>query len=663
MPKKTIQNIALGLSILIVICLSYALRINKTGFFLDDWYIIGTYRAFGVSRFIEYFQGDRPLLSYIYLIFMPIFKDSILGWQIFALISKWLSALVLWWLLNLVMPMRRLFNYGVALIFAIFPGFQFHNFVIMYSQTYMLFVVYLLSFVFMVKAIQSPKRYIIYTLLAVLCQFIGLVPMEYFYGLDFARPVILFLLIPPSSFWKRLGSTLKTYWPYALVFFGFTFYRVFNANNFGYKIGLLEQLKVAPKDTILNLFVNIFQTLFEACLKVWYQAGRILMFDFGRNAFILSIFSAVLLFIFLLILRIHKNSPKEPISGYFIFFGLFLILAAMAPFIAAGFEITLDFPTNRFMLPLSIGASFFIIALIDWSLRTEKQKIFLLSTLASLSIGSNFLVATEYANAWKLQTNFFSQLVWRAPQLKPNTALLTPVFPFSQYFSGLSLTAPLNAIYAPNHQGNPLPYYIIQTASLERTPDMDFSANKTLKASGRSLTFEGNSSDTVALYMPTKGCLQVISPDLDPAAFAEDRYAENWREIIPLSNLSRIEVNPSEPVRLPAKYFGEVSTETWCYYFQKAESANQQGNWPETARLYAEVNEKNLKPDSPADYLPFIKAILMAGKPTAALEISTSLRDLDSFTRTNLCQIWSTQKPEIIESISGPWRLWQCEGK
>src|SRR5450830_1183087 len=163
MPKKNIQNIALGLSILVVTCLSYALRINKTGFFLDDWYIIGTYRAFGVSRFIEYFQGDRPLLSYVYLIFMPIFKDSILGWQIFALIAKWLSALALWWLLNLAMPLRRFFNYAVALIFAIFPGFQFQNYVIMYSQTYMLFVVYLLSFVFMVKAIQSPKRYILYT--------------------------------------------------------------------------------------------------------------------------------------------------------------------------------------------------------------------------------------------------------------------------------------------------------------------------------------------------------------------------------------------------------------------------------------------------------------------------------------------------------------------
>jgi len=657
------RNLTLALGLLIVSGLSYGLLANKMGFFLDDWYIIGTYRAFGVSRFIEYFQGDRPLLSYVYLIFMPIFKDSIFGWQIFALIAKWLSALALWWLLNLTMPLRRFFNYAVALIFAIFPGFQFHNYVIMYSQTYVLFVVYLLSFVFMVKAIQSPKRYILYILLAVICQFIGLVPMEYFYGLEFARPVLLFLLIPPASFWKRLRLTLKTYWPYAWVFFGFTFFRIFNANNFGYKIGLLEQLKSAPKDTILNLLVNTSQTLFETCLKVWYQAGRILMFEFGRNAFLLSVLSAILLFIFLLIIKLHKTDLKKPISGYFIFFGLFLILAAMAPFIAAGFKITLEFPSNRFMLPLSIGASIFSVSLIDWSLRTEKQKLFLLSILACLSIGSNFLVAQEYANAWQAQTNFFSQLVWRAPQLKPNTALLTPVFPFSQYFSGLSLTAPLNAIYAPDHRGNPLPYYIIQTASDERTPNMDFSVNKPLEASGRSLTFKGNTSETIALYMPSHGCLQVLSPDLNPAAFAEDRYAENWSEIIPLSNLTRIEATTTEPAQLPAKYFGKVSTDNWCYYFQKAESANQQSNWAETTRLWEEVEKKGLKPDSPADYLPFIKAILMAGNPTAALEISTSLNDLDSFTRTNLCQIWSTQKPEIIKSISGPWHLWQCEGK
>ncbi|HSN95326.1 MAG TPA: hypothetical protein VLR89_09745, partial [Anaerolineaceae bacterium] len=100
-------NFTLALSLLIVTGLSYGLLAKKMGFFLDDWYIIGTYRAFGVSRFIEYFQGDRPLLSYVYLIFMPIFKDSILGWQIFALIAKWLSALTLWWLLDLTLPSRR----------------------------------------------------------------------------------------------------------------------------------------------------------------------------------------------------------------------------------------------------------------------------------------------------------------------------------------------------------------------------------------------------------------------------------------------------------------------------------------------------------------------------------------------------------------------------
>ena len=373
---------------------------------------------------------------------MPIFKDSILGWQIFALIAKWLSALVLWCLLNLTIPTHRFFNYSVALLFAIFPGFKFHNFVIMYSQTYMLFVVYLLSFVFMVKAIQSPKRYILYTLLAVICQFIGLVPMEYFYGLEFARPVLLFLLMASASFWKRLGSMLKAYWPYALVFFGFTFFRIFNASDFGYKIGLLEQLKSAPKETILTLFINIFKTLLDTCLKVWYEAARILMLESGRNAFILSALSALFLFIFLLLTKIYKAGPKKHVSWQFIILGLFLILAAMAPFVAAGFTINLDFPNNRFMLPLSIGASFFIISLLDWSIRTEKQKAFLLSILVCLSIGANYLVATEYANAWKAQTNFFTQLVWRAPQIKTQYRTSYTAFPVFQllfwFFSHLT---------------------------------------------------------------------------------------------------------------------------------------------------------------------------------------------------------------------------------
>lgn len=664
MTKNRVVNLLLGLSILAAVVLSYALRIHKTGFFLDDWYIIGTYRAFGASRFVEYFSGDRPYLAYLYQIFMPIFRDSIPGWQIFALVTKYLSALVFWRLLSVALPGRNAFNYAAALLFAVYPGFQFHNFVIMYSQTYLLFAVYLLSYLFMIKAIRLPERAWVYTIPAILCQFIGIVPMEYFYGLELARPVVLFCLFEGLTTKDRFKSALRAYWPYTVVFLGFTFFRIVNSSKFGYPIGILSQLKDAPQQTILSIFLKAAQTLFEACINLWYQAGQILLYAFGRETFILTLLSAVaFLAFFFFITKIQKADSRGTGSGSLIFLGLFLILVAMTPFIAAGFKITLEFPNNRFMLALSIGASIFSVALLDWALRTQNQKIFLMSVLVSLSIGSNFAVTRAYEKVWRAQTDFFRQLVWRAPQIKPNTALLTPEFPFAQYFSGFSLTAPLNAIYAPERKGNPLPYYIIQTASDERTANMDFSAGKPLRAAARSLNFEGNTSDTLALYMPPRGCLQVLAPDFDPAAFKDEETSDYWQEIIPLSNLNRIETDPATPAELPARYFGTVSTNTWCYYFQKAELANQRGDWKESARLYALTIEKELKPDTAADYLPFIRAILKAGNPAAALEISISLKDLDTFTKSSLCQIWSSQKSEFLASISSSMKLWECETK
>ncbi|MBA4384145.1 MAG: hypothetical protein C0410_05365 [Anaerolinea sp.] len=175
--------------------LSYGLLIPWLGFYLDDWYIILFQKYFSAENFQLFFKEDRPLFGYVYQVFVPIFKDSRIGWQLFAVFSHALAAVCFWFLLRKVMPQRRKLAAVGALFFAVYPGFQFHWFSVMYSQVYMLFAVYFLSFILMIEGARREKGRIWFTMGAMVCQFIGIAPQESFFGLELIRPIVLLVVM------------------------------------------------------------------------------------------------------------------------------------------------------------------------------------------------------------------------------------------------------------------------------------------------------------------------------------------------------------------------------------------------------------------------------------------------------------------------------------
>jgi hypothetical protein len=676
MPKTLksnnwLQNLTLALGLLIISGLSYGILANKMGYFLDDWYIVSTYRIFGISGFIEYFRGDRPLLSYVYLVFMPLFRDSIMAWQVFAIFSKWLSALVFWILLKMLLPNNKLFTYATAMLFGIYPGFKFHYFVIMYSQTYFLMAVYFASYIFMLLSFRQGKSHLVFISLALICQFIGIAPMEYFYGLELIRPILIFLVLSSigQSFGKRASKALKTWLPYGFVFLAFTAFRVLSSRLFSYKFNLLKDLQSNPLGTLLQLGLILLRGVVDSCIKVWISFAELLNTAEGLRATILrtGLVAVAFLLTYLLfsLARKGKTSPETRTSGWLVCFGLACVLAAIVPFVIAGFGVSLDFPNNRFMLPLSVGACIFVVALVDQLFRTQTQKQVVLALLVGFSVGVNYLTAREYKQSWEKQKDFFAQMTWRMPQIKPGTNLVTTILPFAQYFSGTSLTAPLNLIYAPENHNNPIPYQIVLAATNERTQLPDLVPNKAINSRLRAFIFKGNTSDMLVLHAPEKGCLRVLSPNSDTSVFSDDQYFQLWKELIPLSNPSRIITNASK-ISLPAQYFGAIDEGTWCYFFEKAELANQDQDWNTTISLYSQAQTLNLEPELKSEYLPFIRAFVENGNIETALNISEVLEDPDQWTRTQLCSYWINQTPQLSSSplkdrASNLIKTWHCE--
>ena len=58
----------------------------------------------------------------------------------------------------------------------------------------------------------------------------------------------------------------------------------------------------------------------------------------------------------------------------------------------------------------------------------------------------------------------------------------------------------------------------------------------------------------------------------------------------------------------PAQAFGLELPHAWCYYYQKADLARQQGDWPQVAELGNEAQKLGLHPNDQIEWMPFLQA-------------------------------------------------------
>lgn len=640
-------RIPFPVTILGVCVLTYGLLFAWQGFYLDDWYIVYFNEHFGAGEFLQFFKNDRPFFAYVYMVFVPIFKDSRIGWQLFALFTRFLASLSFWWLLIKLIPNHRRLISIATLLFTVYPGFQFHWFAVMYSQLYVLMSFYFLSYVFMIKAVKEPKFKIWFTLAGILCVVIGVFPMEYFYGLEIVRPLILWAA--RSDFKElprvRLGKTLLTWVPYLAVVTGFTVFRVMSNQSYSYEIKILQDFKNSPLDTIFALVGRAFWSVFDALVNVWVNLSTIFKRDLLTSA---SIAMLVLIAVGYIITRAvmakyaSDTDKKENILPHLMIIGLIAVVCGLIPYMAASYEVSLEFPYNRFLIALSPGACLFLTGFIEWIIRTKKQKAIVLGLLIGLSMGSQFLAARGFMIFWKQQTDFFWQLSWRAPALKENTALVTAELPFSKYFSGGSLTAPLNLIYGSDNQTKQLSQIMLLVSSPQKEAIAAFKPDQPIHYSFRSLDFSGNTSSMIVFYQPTKGCLRILS-DLDSKnEFVIGNYYTFWSDAIPLSNLDQIDIESEDKVTLSRQLFGKENIDQWCYFYEKAGLANQKEKWEQTVKLYQQAHEKGYYPITNQEWIPLIQAYLNLNQTQPALEIIKGLDPVDRYQNASICKVLRT---------------------
>jgi len=635
--------------------LAYGLLIPQLGFYWDELPMIWIRYQLGAEAMMRYFSSNRPVWGLLYQITTHILPAIPVYWQIFALLWRWLGAVVMYAIVMKLWKDKPQSALGVALLFLVYPGFNQHWTSYLYGHFYIVLFFFLCSLLCMLLAIESPQRYWAWTIAGMLFSALNLWMMEYFYVLELARVGVILVALHDKQLTlrERFVRTLKLWLPYLGVFALSVLYRLFVFNNQVYGMGLTSQLKSAPVATIKTLVQGVLLSLRLVLKDAWLQ-----MFDLPGVASIHSVLNTYYLVIVVVILitaaglliiqRDEKNLVRQNLwdAAWIIGLGLLAVLLAGGPFLLIGFQLSLQWPASRFTLPFMFGVSLIyggLIGAIPW----EKLRIVLLVSLISLAAGKQYLNAHDYQQDWVTQKDLFWQMTWRAPGIKPDTLVLLNEGSLN-YYADNSLGAVLNWIYAPDNHSQHVEYVLFYPKTRLRNELPELKTGIPISYDYLAAQFNGNTSQTLAMYYAPPGCLRILDSDI-----------EHLNRLIPETSLMRFASSISDlglivqkpQAQMPAIY-GPEPEHDFCYYFERADLARQFKDWNAVMKYGETALAMKDHPFDPAEQFVFIEGFAHVGDWTRAINLSQKTYDYSpQLVSPMLCRLWRRIGAETAASL------------
>ncbi len=272
--------------------------------------------------------------------------------------------------------------------------------------------------------------------------------------------------------------------------------------------------------------------------------------------------------------------------------------------------------------------------LAGWLSQKSTQRAVFLAVFLALGVAFQVQNTAKYKLNWDAQRDYYNQLLWRAPNLTPGTAILGNKVPFglsAEYSAGFAL----NTIYAPDEDTN-LPFWFYSAISDRGGSIPDYVEGIPLKFELRELKYESTTSKGLVVnYKYGESCLRVMTtaeknfPNLD----------DNERELLAISHLDQI-ITGAEDRSLPRELFGPELPHTWCYTFQKADLARQMGDWDTVLELYRQAVESDLSPRNGTEFVPIIQALAHTGSWDEAKKLTNQGLELTGSADQYFCDVW-----------------------
>ena len=594
--------------------------LTQLGYYWDDWEVVYLTRLANPAILEGYFFFDRPL-AWPYPIFASLLGAQPFAWHLLTLLLRWAGTLCFYQALLVLWPGRRSALQWVSLLVLVAPAFLQQSISTAFSRHFTAYLLCGLSFYFTALAVRTRHKKLFW-MLAWLTGAAQIFTIEYFAGLELARPVFIWMLLEPAPFSQKLKRTAQFWLPFLAVFLVFGWWRVayypslLSTQQFASRARFVTGLMKNPLQTIMGLLVSIW-------LDSWYlvsQSWLSLITDSEKiDLLASSVWFALGLGAVLGLLAVFFNRADDDQPDGFgkqaFWLGLAGLLAGGVPVWMIGRRASAagNFD-SRFAIGMLLGAVLLMVSLV-WTLVLPRWRGWVLAFMLALGIFSQVYVVNTYRREWSNELDYFWQLSWRVPNLKPDTAVLGGYVP-SPMLPDYDASFSLALLYSGQNTGTRLPYWYF---TWDGMGDVKLKDGAQADVNFRNLKYAGFIGKSVMIFhQPPPGCLRVADSFYsgDPILGAQNNF-------LPYSNLNQIETESSH-VPDPA-IFGNEPPHGWCYYYQKADLSRQLGQWGKVLQLYKQAAALGYSPSQGGEYLPLLEAYAQNGQWQPAYQLTKKI--------------------------------------
>lgn len=645
---KKMNNHPLGYIFLLILvgATSYLYQMTQMGFYWDDWQAVFLGHINNPQITAEYFSYDRPFSAWTYDILFPWLPMNAALWQGLSFLLRLGAIVLLVEALLQLWPNRKWQIRWVGLILFVYPAFTMQPVAVAFSQHFTTFFLFALSLLFTGLSLNYRSRFWIFLPLALVAAAGHLFTMEYFLGLEAIRVIYIYFLVSKKERkWQQaLRQSLLIWLPYLIMLVLYLFWRlaIYPSQIQGSLPNdpvILKQLFLEPGNNLLVLLTRITKDSIYLMVNSWVNTIAIEDIDFRAKATLFSwgvgLVLAVIAACWLMISS--KNQSDEPILDRFYSQGIVLGIGSIVfgglPVWLIARQITEGKWSDRFSLAPMIGAVLIIVIVIDWLIRTNRQKQVLLAILLAMSVAFQIRNVNKYRLDWDIQRNFYWQLYWRIPAIEPGTAFFAPNIP-SGKIADYAAAYGINIMYADENLNAATPYWFF-TQRDEGSSFAKLEPGHEIKYRLRSIQFSGTTSNAIALYYQSSSrCLKILDPIYQADPFLKTVYPAFFN----LTNYSQI-ISPATDQKPDENIFGKEPAHEWCYYFQKADLARQNQQWQDVIDLMGEAFRLNHQPAAASEFLPLLEAYLYLNNWDQALATANQMIVISEEIKPAICSL------------------------
>ncbi len=629
-----------------IAALTYLPSALRLTYYRDDWYYAYDALVGPAGVFRALFASDRPARGPFFEIYYALFGMSPLPYHLMMYAWRLVGGFGVVWLFSLLWPGRRQAGLAAGLLFTLYPGFTWWVAGIEYQPMVASAALMVWSLCFTLQGLRARTSIgrTAWVVAAIVSGWIYLALVEYAAGIEVMRFLVLYLSIQPNAIRgvaSRLVAALRRWLIYLAIPAGFFIWRflIFSSQRKATNLGLqLGGLITDPIQTGLHWLSDFVLSLINVTLGAWVIPLMSTLFSNPLRDVMLGLLLAILAAIlgwFLL------ASPNDGTGGVMeargsiqaMWLGGAGLVVGIIPVVVANREIT--FPNfSHYALPASLGFALLVAGLASLISDPRVRGLALGAAVLVCAITHQGLGANA-AGEERTISGFWQQMAWRAPSLAPGTTLLA-YYPSLNYGDDTDIVwGPADYIYYASRQAT-LPVRVPISALTVDNQSMNdiLLGHDSQESPYRAHTMTLNYNQVLILIQPAAdACVHVIDGRWPVLSVGDDPALQL------LAPASRIDgVNPlPDPATPPAFLFGPEPAHGWCYFFEKASLAGQQGNWSEVAALGVEAAKLGLHPNDQIEWMPFLQAAAYLGDMQQVKGISTRINS-EKLYRQEACQ-------------------------